>query len=112
MIHLSFLRHRLELTCSRTADTLPAARTLPLYIERRDAYYDASRDARRFLMINEFTTGGATSSQLVIVLNGFEELKRLAPTSNESVRTWNAKCSIVRVWPGALSRSSPCKSRT
>ena len=41
-------------------------------------YYDISPDGQRFLMIKE---GGAGQAQINVVLNWFEELKRLAPTN-------------------------------
>jgi len=40
-------------------------------------YYDISPDGRRFLMMKE-----GTESQINVVLNWFEELKRVAPTDN------------------------------
>ena len=39
-------------------------------------YYDISPDGKRFLMMKEV----AENSQINVVLNWFEELKRLAPT--------------------------------
>ena len=45
--------------------------------------YDVSRDGKRFLMIKERDTSTADGgSDLVVVLNWFEELKRLVPTEN------------------------------
>jgi len=41
--------------------------------------YDVSPDCRRFVMI---AGAEGTMSQLVVVLNWFEELKRLVPTGN------------------------------
>ena len=41
--------------------------------------YDVSPDAKRFLMIKSASPTSATVPQLVVVLNWFEELKRLAP---------------------------------
>ena len=38
--------------------------------------YDVSPDGTRFLMLKE---AAATATQLVVVLNFFEELKRLVP---------------------------------
>ncbi len=40
-------------------------------------YYDISPDGQRFLMIKEEQT---TTAQINVVLNWFEELKRLVPT--------------------------------
>ncbi len=40
-------------------------------------YYDISPDGQRFLMIKE---AGADQAQIHVVLNWFEELKRLVPT--------------------------------
>jgi serine/threonine-protein kinase len=42
--------------------------------------YDVSRDGRRFLMIQRSARENATPTQIVVVLNWFEELKRLVPT--------------------------------
>jgi hypothetical protein len=47
--------------------------------------YDVSPDGKRFLMIKDATptptsSGAPRPSQLVIVLNWFEELKRRVPT--------------------------------
>ena len=41
-------------------------------------YYDISPDGQRFLMIKET---GADQAQIHVVLNWFEELKRLVPTN-------------------------------
>ena len=41
-------------------------------------YYDISPDGQRFLMIKE---GGTGPSQINVVLNWFEELKRMVPTN-------------------------------
>ena len=42
--------------------------------------YDVSPDGQRFLMITDGTPDGAAASpSLVVVLNWFEELKRLVP---------------------------------
>ena len=42
--------------------------------------YDLSPDGQRFLMLAPVGTGGAT--QINVVLNWTEELKRLVPTEN------------------------------
>ncbi len=42
-------------------------------------YYDISPDGQRFLMIKEAGTG---PSQINVILNWFDELKRLVPTDN------------------------------
>ncbi len=42
-------------------------------------YYDVSPDGQRFLMIKE---AGAEEAQINVVLNWFEELKRLVPTDH------------------------------
>jgi serine/threonine-protein kinase len=42
--------------------------------------YDVSRDGRRFLMIKNADSADSQRSQLIVVLNFFEELKRLVPT--------------------------------
>jgi serine/threonine-protein kinase len=41
--------------------------------------YDVSRDGRRFLMIQPSTRADATPAQIVVVLNWFDELKRVVP---------------------------------
>ena len=41
--------------------------------------YDVSPDGKRFLMIKDASTQPASPRQLVVVLNWFEELKRLVP---------------------------------
>ena len=41
--------------------------------------YDVSSDGQRFLMIKENTSTVADGSQLIVVLNWFEELNRLVP---------------------------------
>ena len=42
--------------------------------------YDVSGDGRRFLMIQSSTRANATPPQIVVVVNWFDELKRLVPT--------------------------------
>ena len=42
--------------------------------------YDVSPDGTRFLMIKDAAAYTGTAPQLVVVLNFFEELKRLVPT--------------------------------
>ena len=42
--------------------------------------YDVSRDGRRFLMVQPSAQENATPTQIIVVLNWFEELKRLVPT--------------------------------
>jgi serine/threonine-protein kinase len=42
--------------------------------------YDISRDGRRFLMIGPSAHENATPTEITVVLNWFDELKRLAPT--------------------------------
>jgi hypothetical protein len=44
--------------------------------------YDVSPDGKRFLMIKDATAteGGTQPAEIVVVLNWFEELKRLVPT--------------------------------
>ena len=41
--------------------------------------YDRSPDGQRFLMLREIEETAKTASRLVVVLNWFEELKRLVP---------------------------------
>ena len=41
--------------------------------------YDVSRDGQRFLMIKEVRLGQPSTTQLLVVLNWFDELKRLVP---------------------------------
>ena len=43
-------------------------------------YYDISPDGKRFLMMKE-ETGQQETAQINVVLNWFEELKRLVPTN-------------------------------
>jgi eukaryotic-like serine/threonine-protein kinase len=43
-------------------------------------FYDVSRDGHRFLMLKPATEQEAASTQINVVLNWFEELKRLVPT--------------------------------
>jgi hypothetical protein len=47
--------------------------------------YDVSRDGKRFLMIKDSTVGAGapqeTQASMVVVLNWFEELKRLVPVN-------------------------------
>ncbi len=51
------------------------SRTIPGFSQ----YYDISPDGQRFLMIKQEQTG---VTQINVVLNWFEELKRLVPTDN------------------------------
>jgi eukaryotic-like serine/threonine-protein kinase len=44
------------------------------------ANYDVSRDGRRFLMVQPSPQENATPAQITVVLNWFDELKRLVPT--------------------------------
>ena len=44
-----------------------------------NANYDVSRDGRRFLMVQRSARTTATATQIVVVLNWHEELKRLVP---------------------------------
>ena len=44
--------------------------------------YDVAPDGERFLMIKESGSGETPSTELILVLNWFEELKRLVPTDN------------------------------
>ena len=44
------------------------------------AYYDVSPDGQRFLMLKPNGAGEAAPTQINVVLNWFEELKRLVPT--------------------------------
>jgi serine/threonine-protein kinase len=55
-----------------TGDYVPAETTYP--------NYDVSPDGRRFLMVQRSAREHATPSQIVVVLNWHEELKRLVPT--------------------------------
>jgi len=45
-----------------------------------DPHYDVSPDGQQFVMVRR--TGVRKSMQMNIVLNWFEELKRLVPTDN------------------------------
>jgi hypothetical protein len=51
--------------------------TFPIASSNRN--YDVSPDGQRFLMIQSAAAEGLRSEQIQIVLNWFEELKRLAP---------------------------------
>jgi len=42
--------------------------------------YDVSPDGQRFLMLKPVDTGESARTQINVVLNWFEELKRRAPT--------------------------------
>ena len=44
--------------------------------------YDVSPDGKRFLMIRESGTSSSAGSELVVVLDWFEELKRLVPSGH------------------------------
>jgi hypothetical protein len=46
-----------------------------------NASYDVSRDGRRFLMVQPSARESATPTQIIVVLNWHEELKRLVPTN-------------------------------
>ncbi len=46
-------------------------------VTRDYRYYDVSPDGQRFLMLKE---AGTEEAQINVVLNWFEELKRLVPT--------------------------------
>ncbi len=43
--------------------------------------YDVAPDGQRFLMIKEADEGEGQLGQINVVLNWFEELKRLVPTN-------------------------------
>jgi hypothetical protein len=45
--------------------------------------YDVSPDGQRFLMTKPSDAGDAAPAQINVVLNWFEELKRLAPTTKK-----------------------------
>ena len=44
--------------------------------------YDIDPDGQQFLMLKDLEGESSAPSQLTVVLNWFEELKRLAPTEN------------------------------
>jgi len=44
--------------------------------------YDISLDGTRFLMIKEGGSDETAPTEIILVLNWFEELKRLVPTDN------------------------------
>jgi len=54
---------------------VPTAGTFP--------FYDVSPDGQRFLMLKRPEQAGGAPMQINVVLNWFEELKRLAPTGNK-----------------------------
>ena len=45
--------------------------------------YDVSPDGQRFLMVKPNEAGEAEAAQINVVLNWFEELKRLVPTGKK-----------------------------
>ena len=47
----------------------------------RDPNYDVSRDGRRFLMVQPSAQENATPTQINVVFNWVEELKRLVPAN-------------------------------
>ena len=49
-------------------------------VERSGRSYDVSPDGDRFLMLED--ANDSATSEIVVVLNWFEELKRLVPTDN------------------------------
>ena len=55
-----------------TGDFMPSSTWFP--------NYDVSRDGRRFLMVAPSAHENATPTQIIVVLNWFDELKRLVPT--------------------------------
>jgi Tol biopolymer transport system component len=70
-----------------TAPTLTVGRPRRLFEGRYESTlalwpnYDVSSDGRRFVMIKRTDTG-ESAAQINVVLNWFEELKRLAPTTS------------------------------
>ncbi len=46
----------------------------------KEVFYDISPDGQRFLMIKEADEEEGQQAQINVVLNWFEELKRLVPT--------------------------------
>jgi hypothetical protein len=63
--------------------------------------YDVSRDGR-FLMVQPSAHEKATPTQIIVVLNWFEELKRLAPHPRREIATASASpssaTSPLRKW--------------
>ena len=53
----------------------------PSALRQRPAYYDIHPDGQRFVMVERIETE-ALPTEIQVVLNWFEELKRLAPTEN------------------------------
>jgi Tol biopolymer transport system component len=51
-----------------------------LHSSTGDPNYDVSRDGRRFLMIQPGARDNATPTEIIVVVNWFDELKRLVPT--------------------------------
>jgi hypothetical protein len=45
--------------------------------------YDVSRDGQRFLMVKAGAAGEAAPTQINVVFNWFEELKRLVPAEKK-----------------------------
>jgi hypothetical protein len=64
------------------------------YLQNLWRTYDVSPDGRRFLMIKEGADDAeARAPQLVIVLNWFEKLKRLAPARRNRGQRGESECS-------------------
>ena len=53
---------------------------VPYLTDHRNANYDISPDGQRFLMIKATEEEEGQQAQINVVLNWFEELKRLVPT--------------------------------
>ena len=64
---------------STAGSTFTAGKPRLLFEGRYAPYFDVSLDGQQFLMIREESAG---TSELHIVLDWFEELKRLVPTDN------------------------------
>jgi hypothetical protein len=62
----------------QTGDTFDAGAP-HLVFEKAAADYDVSPDGQRFLMLKPAETAGSSVSELHVVLNFFDELRRLVP---------------------------------
>ncbi len=62
----------------KTGPTFAAGKPWPLFEKQFESVYDVSLDARRFLMI-QAVEPERPATQINVVLNWFEELRRLVP---------------------------------
>ena len=62
----------------RTEPRLAVDRPTMLFAGEYKLSFDVSDDGQRFVMVRQLT--GSTQDEVIIMLNWFEELKRLDPT--------------------------------